>query len=69
MGNLIDHEIDQSAPHTKFCWECGRKLAGNHFRNVIRNGQEVTVHKECADPEFAEKKRYWLEVAAETGGE
>lgn len=35
-------------PIVKFCWDCGKKLWGNH--HVIKNidGYPRTLHKQCA---------------------
>lgn len=32
----------------KFCWHCGRKLWGNHFKEVLYEGHKRICHKECA---------------------
>jgi len=35
-------------PRVKFCWECGNKLYGNHFKELVAYGCLRTFHKECA---------------------
>jgi hypothetical protein len=34
-------------PRVRFCWECGAKLYGNHFKEV----DEHIVHKNCLNPD------------------
>ena len=31
-----------------FCWECGKKLYGNHRTEMIIDGHKRTLHKQCA---------------------
>lgn len=38
-------------PHTRFCWNCGAKLWGNHFKEIVVDGQKRIVHKNCSDPD------------------
>jgi len=34
----------------RFCWICGRKLYGNHFRKIkLPDDTERVCHKSCAD--------------------
>jgi len=37
-----------SKPRVKFCWECGKKLYGNHHKVEIINGEECILHISCA---------------------
>ena len=41
---------DTKKPRVKFCWECGRKLRGNHFAELEAYGQLRILHKECVGP-------------------
>jgi hypothetical protein len=38
-------------PRVRFCWNCGKKLYGNHFKEVEVDGYKKIVHKTCADPD------------------
>lgn len=38
----------QLKPRVRFCWDCGKKLYGNHHTVVIMNGYEYILHKSCA---------------------
>ena len=35
-------------PRVKFCWECGKKLRGNHFKEIYYEGAMRICHKDCA---------------------
>jgi len=35
-------------PRARFCWECGRKLYGNHYKEIIVDGHPRILHKQCA---------------------
>lgn len=35
-------------PRVRFCWECGRKLRGNHHKELFIDGHWRTLHKQCA---------------------
>ncbi len=35
-------------PRYRFCWSCSRQLHGNFHRVAIVDGNEVTVHADCA---------------------
>ena len=43
-------------PRIRFCWECGRKLWGNHFEEREYHGNTVILHKECAKKFDKEKE-------------
>lgn len=34
-------------PRVRFCWECGRKLRGNHFAEQMVDGHLRILHKDC----------------------
>lgn len=34
-------------PRVRFCWECGRKLWGNHFVEAEHHGHKRIFHKQC----------------------
>lgn len=34
-------------PRVRFCWECGRKLCGNHFAEAKIEGHFRILHKQC----------------------
>jgi len=34
-------------PRVRFCWECGRKLYGNHFIEKEYEGHKRIFHKQC----------------------
>ena len=35
---------DTQKPRVKFCWECGRKLYGNHFAfDMLTRDSETTI--------------------------
>jgi len=34
-------------PRVQFCWECGRKLWGNHFVEIEVDGFLRIMHKSC----------------------
>jgi hypothetical protein len=34
-------------PKIRFCWECGRKLQGNHFAEEKIEGHIRILHKKC----------------------
>lgn len=38
-------------PKVKFCWECGRKLRGNHFKREYHDFACRTMHKSCEHKE------------------
>jgi hypothetical protein len=38
-------------PRVRFCWECGKKLYGNHFKEIEVDGYKKIVHKTCTDPD------------------
>jgi hypothetical protein len=40
-------------PRVRFCWECGRKLWGNHFVEAKVEGHMRILHKKC----FKERQR------------
>ena len=35
-------------PRVNFCWQCGKKLYGNHHELIVVDGYEKIVHKICA---------------------
>jgi hypothetical protein len=35
-------------PRVKFCWECGRKLWGKNFIELVVGGHPRILHKRCA---------------------
>lgn len=41
-------EIMKDKPRVNFCWQCGKKLYGNHFEEIEVDGYTKTVHKICA---------------------
>jgi hypothetical protein len=36
-------------PRVRFCWECGRKLRGNHHVEVEIDGAKRILHKKCIE--------------------
>jgi len=32
----------------KFCWDCGRKINGNHITHRVIDGYIKVLHKNCA---------------------
>jgi len=40
---------DDTKPRVRICWHCGRKLRGNYFTEVVRDGHLRILHKECAE--------------------
>lgn len=36
-------------PRVRFCWECGRKLWGNHHVILNIQGYDRTLHKQCGN--------------------
>lgn len=39
-------------PRVRFCWHCGAKLYGNHFKEVKIEGHVRIVHKTiCHNPD------------------
>ena len=36
-------------PRVKFCWECGKKLWGNHFVEENIDGYSRILHKRCKE--------------------
>ena len=50
-------------PRVRFCWECGKKLYGNHFTTLMIEDQEKILHKSCAkslglEDDYAIKTEY-----------
>jgi len=46
---IVKIENLQGKPKTRFCWECSRKLHGNHFARVtFSDGLTRDLHKQCA---------------------
>ena len=45
-------------PRVKFCWECGRKLYGNHHVLLKVHGEVRTLHKQCAKIIINDKEDY-----------
>lgn len=43
-------------PKIKFCWECGKKLRGNHHSFLVLKGNVHTLHVSCADQLKAERR-------------
>jgi hypothetical protein len=39
---------NEKKPRVRFCWECGRKLNGNHFAEMVVDGYSKVLHKSCA---------------------
>ena len=41
---------DKKKPRTRFCWECGKQLYGNHHEEVKLPNDDlyVIMHKQCA---------------------
>lgn len=38
-----------------FCWDCGRKLYGNHFATDKNpDGNEVVLHKQCKKDRYGQ---------------
>lgn len=35
-------------PRVRFCWDCGKKLYGNHFAEKLIDGHIRILHKGCA---------------------
>jgi len=35
-------------PRVRFCWQCGYKLQGNHFKEIEVDGHMRICHKTCA---------------------
>ena len=35
-------------PRVQFCWQCCKKLYGNHHEIIVVDGYEKVVHKVCA---------------------
>lgn len=42
--------MEDKKPRVRFCWECGRKLCGNHYEEVEIPPDNIAVimHKQCA---------------------
>jgi hypothetical protein len=38
----------KNKPRIRFCWQCGRKLLGNHHEMMLIDGYEKILHKTCA---------------------
>lgn len=45
----IRERIEVKKPRVRFCWECGKKLYGNHHRVRIVDAHERILHKQCAE--------------------
>jgi len=43
----IGDGVFTNPPRVKFCWECGRKLWGNHHVIRLIEGHPRTLHKSC----------------------
>lgn len=41
--------MDTPPRGVKFCWECSRKLWGNHHIVLEVFGEDRVLHKQCAD--------------------
>jgi len=46
--DLIRRNQMTKKPRVRFCWECGRKLRGNHFVEREVGGHIRILHKECS---------------------
>ena len=42
---------DKKKSHIRFCWECGNRLWGSHFKEVVVDGVVRITHKNCTDPD------------------
>jgi transcriptional regulator with AAA-type ATPase domain len=40
--------MSEDKPRVRFCWECGRKLQGNSFKELKVEGHDRILHKVCA---------------------
>lgn len=38
-------------PRVRFCWHCGAKLYGNHYKEEEIDGFKRIVHKTCSAPD------------------
>lgn len=54
-------------PRVRFCWECGRKLMGNHHTEIEIDGHIRTLHKQCA--KYIESDHYDIHWEEEISGE
>jgi hypothetical protein len=43
------NSANPTKPRVRFCWHCGAKLHGNHFKEVEVDGNLVVTHKNCGD--------------------
>ena len=41
-------------PRVRFCFECGKKLRGNHFIETEVDGHKRSFHKMCIDEDCDE---------------
>lgn len=48
-----------SKPRVRFCWECGKKLRGNHHKVEIINGEECILHISCAKNRTETHEEYY----------
>jgi hypothetical protein len=49
-------------PRTRFCWECGNQLWGNHFEELEVDQHPRILHKECADRIKKNKREEWYQA-------
>jgi len=40
--------MKNNKPRVRFCWECSRKLQGNHHVEMVIDGHPRILHKSCA---------------------
>jgi hypothetical protein len=47
--NKSETKAEKKKPRVRFCWECGKKLRGNHFIEVEIDGHKRILHKACIE--------------------
>mgnify|MGYP001612203037 CR=1 FL=1 len=47
--NNVQPVLPAKPPPAKFCWDCGRKLRGKYFQQLMVEGYWRTMHKGCAE--------------------
>lgn len=48
----------ENKPRVRFCWNCGAKLYGNHFKEIEVDGHKRICHKECSNPDRECQDKY-----------
>jgi len=49
--------LNEMKPRIRFCWECGRKLWGNHYVEMEIDGHKRILHKTCGKLYQPRKKK------------